>query len=122
MAEADMFEKLKWAASTGLDLSPGDPLAAWAVAEIERLRTALEQCNEYRDDPHKIIGIVDAALAGMPPYDFKRNAHETSTGQALCTVHAQIFDKEYFCCRPAGHEGNCQIAPGLDMPSENGSE
>ena len=35
---------------------------------IRRLRAALEQCNEHRDDPHKIIGIVDAALAGMPPY------------------------------------------------------
>lgn len=29
---------------------------------IERLRSALEQCNEHRDSPYKIIGIVDEAL------------------------------------------------------------
>ena len=44
------------------------------AAEIERLRGALAQCNEHRDSPHKIIGIVDAALAGMPPYEL---AHES---------------------------------------------
>lgn len=48
------------------------------IADHDRLRAALEQCNEHRDDPHKIIGIVDAALAGMPPYNFKRAADETS--------------------------------------------
>lgn len=46
--------------------------------EIERLSAALQQCNEHRDSPHNIIGIVDAALAGMPPYDFERIAHEPS--------------------------------------------
>lgn len=32
-----MFERLKDDASEGADLSPGDPVAAWAVEEIERL-------------------------------------------------------------------------------------
>jgi hypothetical protein len=57
--------------------------AGWTQmqAERDRLRAALEQCNEYRDDPHKIIGIVDAALAGMPPYNFTRATDETTHGQ-----------------------------------------
>lgn len=34
----DMFDRLKADASEGADLSPGDPVAAWAVGEITRLR------------------------------------------------------------------------------------
>jgi len=51
--------------------------------ELARLRAALEQCNEHRDDPHKIIGIVDAALVGIPAYDFKQRSDETS-GEPAC--------------------------------------
>lgn len=35
---ADMWTRLQWDASTGADLSPGDPVAAWAVREIQMLR------------------------------------------------------------------------------------
>jgi len=46
--------------------------------EIERLRAALAQCYEHLDDQYKIVGIVDAALAGVPPYEFSRAADETT--------------------------------------------
>ena len=46
----DRWEDLKSNARTGADLSPGDPVAAWAVAEIERLRTENNQLRELLDD------------------------------------------------------------------------
>jgi hypothetical protein len=41
-ASKEMMRRLREAASTALDMSPGDPVAAWAVSEIERLSPALE--------------------------------------------------------------------------------
>jgi hypothetical protein len=37
----DVREKLQEAARTGLDMSPGDPVAAWAEARIAKLEMAL---------------------------------------------------------------------------------
>lgn len=37
----DMMQQLRVDAAMGLDMSPGDPVAAWALGEIERLRQAL---------------------------------------------------------------------------------
>jgi len=49
---------------------------------IAQLETALRQCNEHRESPYKIVGIVDAALAGMPPYDF--------TSETACTCDSTL--------------------------------
>jgi hypothetical protein len=36
-----MMRRLRENAATGLDMSPGDPIAAWAVGEIDRLNADL---------------------------------------------------------------------------------
>jgi hypothetical protein len=55
-------------------LSQRQQLPLTVSEEVTRLRAALEQCSKYCDCSYKIVGIVDAALAGMPPYDFKNEA------------------------------------------------
>jgi len=36
--DKEMFQRLSGDASIGADLSPGDPVCAWAVSEIKKLR------------------------------------------------------------------------------------
>ena len=44
-----MFQKLIDDATTGADLSPGDPVCAWAVSEIQKLRKENEKLKEEND-------------------------------------------------------------------------
>lgn len=47
----EMLERLRCAGETGADLSPGDPVCAWAYSEIERLQRLLaDQLQTSRDD------------------------------------------------------------------------
>ena len=52
MNDNDMLTRLKEAGSTGLDLSPGNPLCAWAADEIERLREKVAQA-------YQVIGFME---------------------------------------------------------------
>src|SRR6185312_14292909 len=72
--------------------------------EIERLRAALAQCYEHLDDQYKIVGIVDAALAGVPPYEFSRAADET-TGR--CPCGEKSCDATYCKACDNWHSGEC---------------
>ena len=47
--ERQVLDKLRLAAATGLDMSPGDPVAEWAVARITELEAALRPFGDaYR--------------------------------------------------------------------------
>lgn len=45
-----MLEKLKLAAAPGLDLSPGDPVAKWAVLRIAELEEGMRRVLDKYDE------------------------------------------------------------------------
>lgn len=71
----DMREKLQEAARTGLDMSPGDPVAAWADKRIAELEAALISVRKEitkdhsmgfpseRDAQSLMLADIDLALA-----------------------------------------------------------
>lgn len=52
----DLLKRLREAGSTGLDLSPGDPLVAEAAEEIAHLRTALARAAKVLRDWQVSLG------------------------------------------------------------------
>ena len=64
---SDLVSRLRYEGSTGLDLSPGDPLSKEAAVEIERLRTNLtllrEAIGTYLESTHEdAVGELRKAL------------------------------------------------------------
>lgn len=44
----EMMRRLREEAATGLDLSPGDPVAAWALESITRMQAVIDAAIEWR--------------------------------------------------------------------------
>lgn len=47
MKKDEMFDRLKADSQTGADLSPGDPVSAWAVEEIDQLREKIRRALSH---------------------------------------------------------------------------
>jgi len=65
MLSTDRLSELRAAASQGADLSPGDPLTAWAVGEIERLRAVLQRMISRYDGFTSAKEMVQWAQDGL---------------------------------------------------------
>lgn len=87
MSEKNRLAELEAAGSLGADLSPGDPLCAWAAQEIKRLRAEVLKLESHIVDVYnaqeaKQIETTACHECGEKPYPMMRHKIGCETGKA----------------------------------------